>query len=62
MAWGLFLREKPLNDHWTIGMGYEFTDWGKSQLGAASGQTSGEGLILNHVYVNQLLFSLSFVA
>lgn len=54
--------QKQLNEHWSVAMGYEFGDWGKSQLGRANGQTSNAGLSLNHIYVNQLLISVSFTA
>jgi opacity protein-like surface antigen len=54
--------QRALNSHWSIGFGYEFSDWGKTSLGAALEQVSNGGLNLNHIYTNQLQFSLSFVA
>jgi opacity protein-like surface antigen len=54
--------QKSLNTNWQAGIGYEFADWGQSSLGAASGQTLNSGLSLNHLYTNQLQFSLSYVA
>lgn len=54
--------QKSLTDHWFLGMGYEFADWGKTTLGPASDQSSGMGLSLNHVYSNGIQFYLSFVA
>ena len=54
--------QKALDQHWSVGVGYEFADWGKSSLSAAPGQTLNGGLQLNHLYTNQLQFSLSFVA
>ena len=53
--------QRALNNHWFIGLGYEFADWGKTALAAATGQLSEGGLNLNHVYTNELQFSLSFV-
>jgi opacity protein-like surface antigen len=53
---------KSINEHWSVEAGYEFADWGKTYLGAAAGQTSGTGLSLNHVYTNELQFSLSYTA
>lgn len=32
------------------GIGYEFADWGRSQLNRALGQTFNSGLFLPHVY------------
>lgn len=54
--------QKALNEHWQIGAGYEFADWGKSQLGLAADQTLGSGLTLNHLYTNGVLFNLTYLA
>ncbi len=54
--------QKSLNTHWQVGVGYEFTDWGKSELNRAFGQIYGRGLALNHFYTNGLLFNLSYLA
>lgn len=53
--------ERALTQHWQIGAGYEFSDWGKSELGRADGQTMGEGLSLSHLYTNAFLLNLTFV-
>lgn len=52
--------QRRMNHLWIVGLGYEFADWGKSRLSAAPGQTSGNGLSLNHIYTNQLQLSLSY--
>lgn len=52
--------EKRLSHQWSLGLGYELTDWGKSKLSPASGQTLGDGLSLNHLYVNQVQLSLNY--
>jgi len=54
--------QKSLSDHWQAGIGYEFADWGKSELGRASGQTLNDGLKLNHLYTNGVVFTLTYVA
>jgi opacity protein-like surface antigen len=54
--------EHALNKHWQIGAGYEFADWGQSELGRAKGQTIGEGPSLSHLYTNAFLLNLSFIA
>lgn len=54
--------QKALNPHWQVGVGYEFADWGKSQLGRAAGQTQNSGLTLNHFYTNGALFNLTYIA
>jgi len=51
--------QRNLNKHWQVGIGYEFADWGKSNLNRASGQTLNSGLSLAHLYTNGLLFNLS---
>lgn len=54
--------QKALSQHWQVGVGYEFADWGKSNLGRAAGQTSNQGLTLNHLYTNGVLFNLTYLA
>ena len=55
--------EKSITTHWQTSVGYEFSDWGKSQLSAATGQTSSDnGPTLNHLYTHQLQFGLTYVA
>jgi len=54
--------QKALNDHWQLGVGYEFADWGKSALGRANGQTMNSGLAFNHFYTNGVLLNLTYVA
>jgi len=52
--------QTPVHTDWTLGLGYEFSDWGKSQLGAAAGQTLNAGLFLAHFYTNALICRLSY--
>jgi len=54
--------QKAFNDHWQVGIAYEFADWGKSELGRALGQTMNSGLALNHLYSNGVLLNLTYVA
>lgn len=54
--------QKSINVHWSAGLGYEFSNWGKSRLGMAPGQTLGSGLQLNQLYIYQLQFNLSYLA
>tara|TARA_R110002126_G_scaffold123850_1_gene265727 strand:+ start:403 stop:1197 length:795 start_codon:yes stop_codon:yes gene_type:complete len=54
--------QRSFNAHWQGGLGYEFADWGKSQLGRASGQTLNNGLSLSHLYTNGFLFNLTYLA
>lgn len=54
--------QKALTPHWQVGIGYEFADWGESQLGRAAEQTQNSGLSLNHVYTNGVLFNLTYLA
>ncbi|KTD46277.1 outer membrane protein [Legionella quateirensis] len=54
--------QRALNSHWSVGVGYEFSDWGRTSLGSSAEQVLTGGLNLNHVYTNQLQFNLSFVA
>lgn len=52
--------QKELDQHWQVGVGYKFADWGKSQLARARGQTLNSGLTLNHLYSNAVLFNLTY--
>ena len=54
--------QRRLNQHWQAGVGYEFADWGRSQLSRASGQTLNTGLSLSHLYTNGFLFNLTYSA
>lgn len=54
--------ERQLNLHWQMGVGYEFSDWGKNQLSTASDQTVNNGLSFAHLYINGLLFNLTYCA
>ncbi len=53
--------QKPINDHWYMGVGYEFADWGKNELGRATGQTMDTGLVLNHLYTNGFLLNFTYL-
>lgn len=54
--------QKALTSNWQIGIGYEFADWGKSQLARAPGQTMGTGLTLDHLYTNGFLVNITYLA
>ncbi|MCL9683985.1 outer membrane protein [Legionella maioricensis] len=54
--------QKAITPNWQVGAGYEFADWGKSQLGLALGQTLGNGLAQDHVYTNALMFNVTYLA
>lgn len=54
--------QKALTQNWQAGLGYEFSDWGKSQLGRAAGQTMSTGPVLNHLYTNSIQFNITYVA
>ena len=53
--------QKALTTNLQIAVGYEFADWGKTQLSRANGQTLTQGLTLNNLYSNQLQLSLFYI-
>ena len=53
--------QRTLTKHLQVGIGYEFADWGQSSLSRTAGQTAGSGLSLNHLYTNELLFSITYL-
>lgn len=54
--------QKAITPNIQVGVGYEFADWGKSELSRALGQTNGTGLTLDHLYTNGVLFNITFLA
>ncbi|MDI9819845.1 MULTISPECIES: outer membrane protein [unclassified Legionella] len=54
--------QKALTECWQVGIGYEFADWGKSQLGRSAGQTLNQGLSLNHLYTHGVLLNVTYIA
>lgn len=54
--------QKQLSPNWQVGVGYEFADWGKSQLGWAFDQSMGTGINLNHFYTHGVMFNVTAVA
>lgn len=54
--------QQALTQHWQIGVGYEFADWGKSSLGGAAAQPAGnKGLAINNIHTNGLLFNITWL-
>jgi hypothetical protein len=53
--------QKSLSPNLQVGLGYEFADWGKTQLARADGQTLNQGLTINNLYANQLLLTLFYI-
>ena len=59
-AVGVGLRKK-INDYCMSSIGYEFADWGSATLSPAPGQMSSHGLSISHLYVNSLLFGITWL-
>lgn len=53
--------QKSINNNWQLGAGYEFADWGKSELGRSADQVMNTGLKLKHLYTNGLIFYITFL-
>jgi len=53
--------QKSINTHLQAAIGYEFADWGQTQLSRAFGQTINHGLTESHLYANQVQLSLFYV-
>lgn len=54
--------QKALRQHWQMGVGYEFADWGKSLLGPAAEQALNGELALNHLYTKGVLIIITYLA
>ena len=53
--------QKAWSDSWYTGIGYEFANWGKSQLAPAIDQTLNQGLSASHIYMNTIQLSLTYI-
>lgn len=53
--------QRAISQNWFVGLGYEFSDWGKSRFGRAQGQTLNQGPSLSHLYTNGVLLRVSYV-
>lgn len=51
---------KAINKNWQVGVGYEFADWGRSQLAPAPEQTVNTGLKLDHLYTQGVFLNLTY--
>ena len=54
--------QRSVTQHWLAGMGYEFSDWGQSNLNPAPGQTTNSGPSLSHLFTQQFQFSITYLA
>lgn len=54
--------EARLDDNIKIGVGYEYSGWGKSKLGIIPGQTTNSGPGLANIYTNSLQISIIYKA
>ncbi len=54
--------QRNITQNCQVGVGYEFADWGKSNLGVADGQTTTQVLSRPHLYTNGLMFNITYVA
>ena len=53
--------EAAVNKHWHGGIGYQFADWGKSNLDSIGNQPFDEGLRLSRLYTHLVQFSLTYI-
>lgn len=54
--------QHQFNKNWSAGLSHEFSDWGRSELGQAPGQTQESGLSLKHLHTNGFLLSVTYTA
>lgn len=53
--------QKKINENLNVSIGYEFADWGKSELGRSTVQVQNRGLKLNHLYTNSFIFNITYL-
>lgn len=54
--------QHQFDQHWAAGLSHEFSDWGRSELGQAPGQTQESGLSLKHLHTNSMLLNVTYSA
>lgn len=54
--------ETVLDDNWRVALGYEFADWGVSNLGPAIGQSFGNGPHINNLHTHELQIGLTYMS
>jgi len=53
--------QKSLSQHFQAAIGYEFANWGKTQLSRATGQTTNQAPSVNPLYAQQIQLSLYYI-
>jgi opacity protein-like surface antigen len=53
--------QKALNKNVYVGIGYNYSDWGKSSLGRAQGQTTTSVITVDNFYTSGVQLNLTFV-
>ncbi|KTC88148.1 MULTISPECIES: outer membrane protein [Legionella] len=54
--------ETLLDDNWRVSLGYEFADWGRSNLGPAIAQTLGNGPHINNLRTHELQLGITYMS
>lgn len=53
--------QKAFTPNWSLGVGYEFSDWGRSSLASVPGATRSNNLVQDHLYNNAVLVGLTYL-
>lgn len=53
--------QRAIRTNWSVGVGYEFSGWGKMMLGRAPGQTINQGLTNTNFYTNGVIANMTYV-
>lgn len=54
--------QRKLVKHWQIGVGYEWSDWGRSQLGSVATAETNQSITLSHFYASAVMLNITFLA
>lgn len=52
--------EHAYDKNWRFGLGLEFSDWGKTQLGPVAGQPTDRGPKIDHIYSRGLVANVTY--
>ncbi len=54
--------QRTLAKHWQVGLGYEWVNWGKSQLGSLIGGSNSQTISISHFYASSVMLNVTFLA
>lgn len=54
--------QKKIDNHWSLGLGYDFTDWGHGRLSKSFYQANFNAIKMQHYYTNGFVFNITYIS